>query len=207
MACPDLFASPAIRYPLAAIYRRQGQAAQTERLYALDHRGGIATPGGIVPAASWLADRKGPPPRPLVACVAAAERPHLEGRLDEALWKKCTPIALTSSLGDDRAWPAKVLLAHDDQFLYVALQCRQAARAWYEATSSRRPRDPDLSQHDRVNIFLDIDRTYASYYHLTVDHRGWAADACCGDWSWNPKWFVAAQTADGDMDRRGGDSR
>ena len=42
-----------------------------------------------------------------------------------------------------------------------------------------------------MDIYLDVDRTYASYYHLTIDHRGWAADACCGDSSWNPKWFVA----------------
>ncbi len=79
----------------------------------------------------------------------------------------------------------------------MAIQCRQAAGARYEATSERRPRDPDLSQHDRVDIFLDSDRDYATYYHLTIDHRGWAADAICGDRSWNPKWFIAAQTADG----------
>ena len=145
----------------------------------------------------WLLDRKGPPPKPLVTCISVTERPHLDGRLDEALWKKCSPIVLSSPLGDDRAWPATVMLAHDEQYLYLAIQCRQAPGAHYEATSERRPRDPDLSQHDRVEIFLDLDRDYATYYHLTIDHRGWAADAICGDRSWNPKWFIAAQTADG----------
>ena len=48
-----------------------------------------------------------------------------------------------------------------------------------------------------MDIFLDLDRDYATYYHLTIDHRGWAADACFGDSSWDPKWFVAARTADG----------
>ena len=38
-ACPDLFASPAIRYPLAAVYRRQNETAQAERLYVLDRLG------------------------------------------------------------------------------------------------------------------------------------------------------------------------
>ncbi len=145
----------------------------------------------------WLPDRKGPSPKQLVTCIAATERPHLDGRLDEALWKKCPPIVLASPLGDDRAWPATVMLAHDAQYLYLAIQCRQAPGARYEATSERRPRDPDLSQHDRVDIFLDLDRDYATYYHLTIDHRGWAADASCGDRSWNPKWFIAAQTSDG----------
>jgi hypothetical protein len=89
------------------------------------------------------------------------------------------------------------MLVHDEQYLYLAIQCRQAPGARYEATSERRPRDPDLSQHDRVDIFLDLDRDYATYYRLTIDHRGWAADAICGQRSWNPKWFVAAQTVDG----------
>jgi len=196
--CPDLFASPAVRYPLAAVYRRQGQAAQAERLYVLDHRGVDRDAWwNCARGERWLAERKGPSPRPLVSCIASTERPHLDGRLDEALWNKCVPIALKSPLGDDGDWPAKVLIAHDDRFLYLAVQCRQAPGARYETTSVPRPRDPDLSQHDRVDIFLDIDRTYASYYHLTIDHRGWAADACCADRSWDPKWFIAAQTAEG----------
>ena len=198
LALPDLFASPSVRYPLAAVYRRQNQDAQAERLYVLDHHGTDRDAWwNCARGERWLADRKGPPPRPLMNCLAVTERPHLDGRLDEPMWKQCTPIALTSPLADDRDWPAKVSIAHDEKFLYLAVQCRQAPGARYETTSQPRVRDPDLSQHDRVDIFLDIDRTYASYYHFTIDHRGWAADACCGDRSWNPKWFVAAQTADG----------
>jgi hypothetical protein len=193
-----LFASPAIRYPLAAVYRRQGHEAQAERLCVLDHRGVDRDAWwNCARGERWLADRKGPPPRPLVSCIAVTERPHLDGRLDEPLWTKCKPITLASPPGDDRAWPATVRMAHDDQYLYLAVQCRQAPGAHYEATNERRIRDPDLSQHDRVDILIDIDRSYASYYQLTIDHRGWAADACCGDRSWNPKWFVAAQTTDG----------
>ena len=195
---PDLFASPAVRYPLAAVYRQLGQDAQAQRFYLLDHRGVDRDAWwDCARGEMWLLDRKGPSPKPLVACVATTERPHLDGRLDEALWKKCRPIVLSSPLGDDRAWPATAMLAHDEQYLYFAIQCRQAPGARYEATSERRSRDPDLSQHDRVDIFLDLDRDYATCYHLTIDHRGWAADASCGDRSWNPKWFVAAQSSDG----------
>ena len=195
---PDLFASPAVRYPLAAVYRQLGQDAQAQRLYALDHRGVDRDAWwDCARGEMWLLDRKGPSPKPLVSCVSVTERPHLDGRLDKALWKKCQPIVLSSPLGDDRGWPAMVMLAHDEQYLYVAIQCRQAPGAHYEASAERRPRDPDLSQHDRVDIFLDLDRDYATYYHLTIDHRGWAADASCGDRSWDPKWFVAAQTIDG----------
>jgi photosystem II stability/assembly factor-like uncharacterized protein len=195
---PDLFASPAVRYPLGAVYRQVGQDSKAQRLYDLDHRGVDRDAWwSCARGELWLSERKGPPPKQFARCVSVKDRPHLDGRLDEALWKKCSPIVLSSPLGDDRAWPATVRLAHDEQYLYLAIQCRQAPGARYEATRERRPRDPDLSRHDRVDIFLDLDRDYATYYHLTIDHRGWAADARCGDRSWNPKWFIAAQTTDG----------
>ena len=49
-----------------------------------------------------------------------------------------------------------------------------------------------MSAHDRVDVWLDIDRDYRTYYRLTVDCRGWTGDACWGNTSWNPSWFVAA---------------
>jgi len=195
---PDLFASPMVRYPLAAVYRQLGQDAQAQRLYALDHLGVDRDAWWVCARGeTWLLDRKGPRPKPLVRCIAVTERPHLDGRLDEALWKKCPPIVLSSQQGNDHAWPASVLLAHDERYLYLAIQCRQAPGACYETTNGRRPRDPDLSEHDRVEIFLDVDRDYVTYYHFTIDHRGWAADAMNTDQGWNPQWFIAAQTSDG----------
>ena len=39
---PELFAEPAVRFPLAAAYRGLGQARQAERLYQIQSRGGDA---------------------------------------------------------------------------------------------------------------------------------------------------------------------
>ena len=133
---PELFASPSVRYPLAAVYRQLGQDAQAQRLYALDHRGVDRDAWwDCARGETWLLDRRGRSPKPLVSCVSVTERPHLDGRLDEALWKKCPPLVLSSPLGDDHAWPATVLLAHDERYLYVAIQCRQAPGARYEAST------------------------------------------------------------------------
>ena len=44
-----------------------------------------------------------------------------------------------------------------------------------------------------MRIRLDVDRDYTTFYSLSIDHRGWTNDACWGDTSWNPKWFVAAE--------------
>ena len=41
-----------------------------------------------------------------------------------------------------------------------------------------------------------MDRDYATYYRLSIDHRGWTHDECWGDASWNPTWYVAAGADD-----------
>ena len=67
----------------------------------------------------------------------------------------------------------------------------------YRRDQRARPRDPDLSGEDRVDLFLDLDRDFATYYRLSIDHRGWPGEACWGDSSWDPTWFVAAEGEEG----------
>ena len=52
-------------------------------------------------------------------------------------------------------------------------------------------RDADLTGRDRVDILLDMDRDYQTYYRFQIDHRGCLAEDCWGDKTWNPKYFVA----------------
>ena len=127
-----------------------------------------------------------------MATVRCSEaRPRLDGDLDEPLWQQAERQELKSTLADDAEWPATVLLAYDDEFLYLAVVCRMAPLADYPSETRTRPRDADLTRHDRVEILLDVDRDRTTYYRLSVDHRGWTADECWGDASWNPRWFVA----------------
>jgi photosystem II stability/assembly factor-like uncharacterized protein len=195
---PDLFAQPAVRFPLAAAYRQQGLSQQAQRLYMMQSRGAdrdawwACAQGEI-----WLAQPKGPSPKPTARCSVAAVKPRLDGKLDDAVWQHAAPLVLQSSLHDDADWPAVVMLAHDAEFLYIAVNCRQAPGVAYEEAAGPRVRDSDLSAHDRVDLLIDIDRDYATYYQLTIDHRGWTNDRCCGDSTWDPAWFVAARTAGG----------
>jgi len=193
---PDLFAAAVIRFPLAAAYRAQvdkGIAHPTNLLVSQTRDAWWACAQGE----AWLAERKGPPPKPVLACVPAASKPHLDGRLDDELWKQAKAAQLQSACYDDDNWPAAVMLAYDAEFLYVAIKCRQAPGAKYETAGGPRPRDADLAAHDRVDIFLDLDRDFATYYHFSIDHRGWTAEDCWGDKTWSPKWFLAAKTEDG----------
>jgi hypothetical protein len=145
-------------------------------------------------------------------CAVATAKPRLDGLLDDPVWKQTKPVSLRSALGDDRDWPSEVMMAYDADFLYLAIRCHETSTAAEPSSKedspvpadtktgpvpARRPRDADLSSHDRVEVFLDIDRDYATYYHFTIDDRGWAADDCWGDRTWNPTWHLAARHENG----------
>jgi len=108
------------------------------------------------------------------------------------MWRRAQPARLDSLTDDDRDWPAEVHLAYDDEFLYLAARCTKSPDIEYPAAgATARRRDTDLSHHDRMELYLDIDRDFSTYYRLTADHRGWPSDGCWGDPSWNPTWFIA----------------
>ncbi len=192
-AWPALSVEPAIRFPLAAALRTAEQPVDAERLYH-------AMLGSRVHDAWWECARNElwllrpvrRSPRPLAQCVQAEHKPKLDGRLDDPVWQGGLPVTLTSERRDDTDWPAAVMFAYDAEFLYLAVNCRRASAAAYNSSTTARPRDPDLSEHDRVDVLLDPDRDYATYYRLTVDHRGWVQEACLENTAWNPQWYIAA---------------
>jgi len=196
---PALFAEPALRFPLAVAHRNQGFPQQAERYYLARSRSSRQDAWwACAQGEKWLAEAKGVPPKPLLGCAAAASKPRLDGRFDDAVWQQAKPAELHSTLGDDGQWPAAVMLAYDQEFLYLAVRCRRVPGAKYESTPGPRPRDPDLTGHDRVDVFLDLDRDFATYYRLSIDHRGWVAEGCWGDATWDPTWFVAAAADHGE---------
>lgn len=133
-----------------------------------------------------LLSNEAPKLTPTAECRATPVRPMLDGKLDDECWKSAAPLAANAADG----YPTEARFACDDKFLYVAVTCKhpegkQVPRA------DKRARDADLRGHDRVELLLDLDRDYQTYYRLRVDHRGCVAEDCWGDGSWDPRWFVA----------------
>lgn len=190
---PDLYAEPALRFALAATLRGLGDPRQAEQLYTSAARTS-ARDGwhDTADAEQWLRDRKGNCPKPLVRCAAATARPKLDGKLDEPIWQAAAATPLASAQRDDGQWPASIRFARDADFLYLAIECRSAPGLDYAVATGARRRDADLTSHDRVEVLLDINRDYATWWRLAVDHRGWTADDCTFDRTWDPNWFVAA---------------
>lgn len=189
---PDLFAQPALQAPLAAAFRRAVEGAHPDPFsQAALRRPERDAWWSCAAGQQWLAERRGVCPKPIFPCVLTDSKPRLDGRLDDPVWQKAKPIALKSPYGDDAEWPAEVRLAYDRQFLYWAVRCRRAPGVKYPAAVGARPRDADLSGQDRCELSLDIDRDFTTAYRLATDSRGWTAESCWGDPSWDPAWFVA----------------
>ncbi len=137
-----------------------------------------------------LAANQAPKMTPTAECRFTTVRPLLDGKLDDECWKSAAPLAVKPADG----YAAEARFACDDKFLYVAVTCRHP-EGKRVPKAERRQRDADLRGHDRVEILLDLDRDYQTYYRLRVDHRGCVAEDCWGDESWNPRWFVAVEPA------------
>jgi photosystem II stability/assembly factor-like uncharacterized protein len=190
---PSMFSAPEVRFPLAVADRTAGRTRDAESYFHALSAGRPQDPwSSCAWSELWLLRPSRRAPKPSIRCGKPGRRPRLDGELQDAAWKECPAIPLTSPFGDDARWPASVLLAYDDEFLFVAASCRKAPGAEYPASDSPRPRDPDLSQRDRIQLLIDVDRDYTTYYHLTIDHRGWAGESCLDVTAWDPDWYIAA---------------
>jgi photosystem II stability/assembly factor-like uncharacterized protein len=155
----------------------------------------------------WMTDKGLIPvqPKPLGICKHTEVRPLLDGKLDDECWRArqpmtLKPLASTADSPDEtkafgEAFRTEAHFAYDDKFLYIAISCSHPAGMKVDPVS-KRTRDADMTGHDRVDILLDMDRDYQTYYRFQVDHRGCLAEDCWGDKAWNPKYFVAFNATD-----------
>ncbi len=198
-ARPALAAEPETGTALAIAQRGRGFAADADRFFLMLGKSSADDAWRRVARAErWLAEpAPNPPDKPIATCKFSGLRPHLDGQLHDEIWSK----ARTISFGDKaNSRETRIWLACDTEFLFIAADCpRVTASASTTPTDSKQPRtrDADLTAGDRLCFSLDTDRDYRCCYELTVDHRGQTHDACWGDKTWNPKWYVAqAETGD-----------
>lgn len=194
-ARPALYAEPTVRFAETTAQRELGFANPAQR-YFITLRDLPETDPWRQCAATeeWLAQPADQPPlKKLATCRTFVEPPTLDGNLDESLWSKADRLRLSDKSGERAAAPGgEVQLARDNEFLYIAIRCPKQEGVDYHTDDTPRPRDADLTAHDRVTIRLDTDRDYSTAFELSVDNRGWTRDACWDDTNWNPAWYVAA---------------
>ncbi len=190
---PAVAYEPHVRFALAVAERRQGLSGPAMRFYqALRQSRPADAWRACAESELWLFDRKGRPPKELWQCSRAATKPHLDGSLDEPLWHAGNVVELRSVQRDDADWSTVAMLAYDEEFLYIGISSSRAEAFHYQDSNRPRPRDANLELQDRVELLVDVDRDFATYYRLTIDHRGWTGESCWHDATWNPTWYVAA---------------
>jgi hypothetical protein len=195
---------PALSFQRSVAARRAGQAKSSQAfLSPLKHRSADDAWGQCARAEAWLQESpRDSGPKPFVRCASAAERPNLDGVLDELCWQLPSASRGASAPGAihiDAPPSHDVRWAHDDEHLYLAVKCQKLGGVAYTSDDRPRPHDGDVESHDRVRLLIDVDRDYASWFELVVDSRGWTAESCWGDAAWNPSWYVASgETAAGD---------
>jgi hypothetical protein len=191
-------ADPAIGFCVQSARRHLGEVEPALRWYRAFVAETADGPWRSCAAAElWLANRSGTPPKPVLTCRPTETRPYLDGKLDDPCWAGAHPVRLQNASGETAAqYPTAVQMTHDRDFLYVAVRCGHPAGKSVPAAKVR-TRDVDL-KHDRVSILFDLDRDYATCFHLQVDQSGCILEDCWGDRTWNPRWFVAiGREADG----------
>ncbi len=190
---PALAYEPRVRFPLAAAQKQQGRSGAAERFFqALRHHRAQDAWWTCGQGELWLLKREGDSPKPLWNVVPAPNKPRLDAQLNEPFWRSATAVELHSPQNDGDNWSAVAMLAYDSEYLYLGLSVSRHESYRYQKFEKPRPRDSELSDQDRVELLIDVDRDYATYYQFTIDHTGRTAESCWHDATWNPEWFVAS---------------
>ncbi len=114
------------------------------------------------------------------------ERPFLDGRLNEPIWQ-------------DGSINQSIVLAHDEQYLYVALRLPASLfpslpNSANTASDLHRNSERDQAEgHDVVILSLDTDADDAQAFEFVFDAQGQLLEHQNGQIDWNPAFFIARQ--------------
>ena len=89
-------------------------------------------------------------------------------------------------------------LAYDNDYVYVAISCpsENLFPDSHADSQSSSIRDNDLTQADRMQLSIDIDRDLMTAMQLQVSDARRTHDAIDGHPRWSPSWYVASKRSD-----------
>jgi len=123
--------------------------------------------------------------------TASESVPVLDGRLAEPIWEQAEEVRLISDDSGEPVEDSLVLLAWDEQYLYLTARIPRAAGEAEVALAENRYYDEQHADRDRLEIRIDTDRDLSTAFSLCVDESGRTSESCWSLASWNPQWHVA----------------
>jgi hypothetical protein len=116
--------------------------------------------------------------QPSIEIVYTSEKPRIDGRLSEALWKNAAKIDEFYQREPDTGQPVskktEVYLCYDEHFLYIGFRCYDDPR---EITAKEMARDVSLGEDDRVQIIFDTFLDQRNGYWFQIGPLGSIGDA------------------------------
>lgn len=145
---------------------------------------GAGLPAGPFRTDDWSWDLLDDLPRDAwprrLAAVAASRAPTIDGKLDEAVWRRgpegagppkvASGFRKTHALGGAPA-PTRVRVAHDENALYIAFDCRLPSGRPPKAEAARDD-DRAIWADDVVEVVVDADGDGRSYHRVAVNPKG-----------------------------------
>lgn len=128
--------------------------------------------------------------------TASKSMPVLDGKLAEPIWEAAEEVRLVSDDAGEQAEDSLVLLAWDEQYLYLTARIPRAAGGSRVELAENRYYDEPHADRDRLEIQLDTDRDLSTAFRLCVDESGRTSESCWALSSWNPRWHVAVDQED-----------
>jgi len=142
---------------------------------------------------------------PLYECLATDKAPKLDGRLDDACWKKAQagelPWRWTSST-DRSDLKTEFRMLYDKKGIYLGVWLFDEQVKHLRAVHTRRD-DPDTWHDDCIELYLDPELRYQNVIKLTTNSLGTRVDQRLADYGWgsedgwqvktsagNDAWFV-----------------
>lgn len=127
-------------------------------------------------------------PRVLVARRATSP-PNLDGVIDDVCWSSALPSAGRTQ---------HLRFAYDRDYVYVAITCPSDQLHPDSRVDGRSStiRDDDLTDTDRMQLSIDIDRDLLTAMQLQVSDARRTHDAIDGLPRWSPTWYVASKRSD-----------
>lgn len=96
------------------------------------------------------------------------------------------------SISESKNFGTKVMFMYDSHHLYIGFRCPKVSGFTYPPIPERpRTRDSNILDQDRIEILIDVDRDYSTFYSWMIDSRGWAVDSYFGDKKWNSACYIA----------------
>lgn len=209
---PELWNQPDVQFAYAALMRKRARHKKADEIYdrylqnISDDPWHLAAKGEV-----WLLHRGAISPKPVMNCRMATVPPLLDGVLSDPCWGQAGEVKL-SAHGEQSletfvgAEPGEksqeipvlgpktiVMFSYDARFLYVAASVPRLPDAKPDPPAySGRTHDADLHGYDRIELSIDVDRDYGTFYTFAVDQRGCTREACWENNGFNPHWYVAA---------------